>query len=608
MESGSWNTGSDRGHRRMRLGWACLVVFLHLSLAAAHAVRFTTSLDRDTITLGESARLSLTFEGGSPQDVPVVPSVANLQIAYVGPSSQFSFINGQVASIVSHIFLVTPRQSGEYTIPAFTADAGGTKLTSQPLKLRVLKPSAPTPEAINAGAQPAFLKLQLPKKEVYLGEVLTCELQFHFHSSVQNYGNFSLPPISPPGFIAGKPVQSQNRRVQIGNAVYTVLPLVMTLTPIKTGELSAGPITAGVVVELASNRRRRDPFFEQFGFFMSGGEQKQLSLVTEAEPVRVLPLPAENVPPGFNGAVGDYRMTVSVSPTNVATGDPITVRVEISGRGALEALTLPEQTAWKDFKAYPPTTRIETTDALGVQGTKTFEQVVSPESSDIRELPPFSFSFFNPEAKEYRMLTQPAMPLAVRPGGVTPTPVIAAGNRGSGEVAPPAQDIVHIKTRSGAMATLGPPLVQQTWFLALQGVPVLAWVGAFVWRKRADALANNPRLRRQRQVAQLVSKGLDELRRLAAAKQSEEFFATLFRLLQEQIGERLDVPASSITEAVVVERLAHAGLGEAGCGALHELFQACNLARYAPVRTSEALAALVPKAEQVIAQLKELAA
>ena len=87
-------------------------------------------------------------------------------------------------------------------------------------------------------------------------------------------------------------------------------------------------------------------------------------------------------------------------------------------------------------------------------------------------------------------------------------------------------------------------------------MPVLAFLAAFVWRKRADSLANNPRLRRQRAVAALIASGLDDLKKYAAENQPDEFFATLFRLLQEQFGERLDCPASAITENVVEERLA----------------------------------------------------
>ena len=74
--------------------------------------------------------------------------------------------------------------------------------------------------------------------------------------------------------------------------------------------------------------------------------------------------------------------------------------------------------------------------------------------------------------------------------------------------------------------------------------------------------------------------------------------------MQEQIGERLDLPASAITEAIVDERLKPAGLADPTCAALHELFQTCNVARYAPVQTSQELAALVPRLEAVIQELR----
>ena len=150
--------------------------------------------------------------------------------------------------------------------------------------------------------------------------------------------------------------------------------------------------------------------------------------------------------------------------------------------------------------------------------------------------------------------------------------------------------------------------MQQPWFLALQAVPVLAWLSAVVWRRRTEMLANNPRLRRRRQVAQIIRQGLLELRQLASDNKSDDFFATLFRLLQEQLGERLDLPASAITEAVIEEHLRPRGVPEATLASLRELFQTCNLARYAPVKTSQELAAMIPKLEAILRELQGLEA
>jgi hypothetical protein len=137
-------------------------------------------------------------------------------------------------------------------------------------------------------------------------------------------------------------------------------------------------------------------------------------------------------------------------------------------------------------------------------------------------------------------------------------------------------------------------------------VPLLAWLSVLLWRKREQSLANNPQLRRRRQVAASVRDGLAELRRLAAANQAEEFFATTFRLLQEQLGERLDLPASAITEAVLEERLRPCGVAEETLAALAGMFQTCNQARYAPQQSSQELASLAPKIESVLRQLQHL--
>jgi hypothetical protein len=578
--------------------WLGLFAFVGPTFAAT----FTAALERDTMTLGESVGLALTFEGVQPKDPPALPGVANLQIAYNGQASQFQIVNGQSTSSVTHNFTVTPRRAGDYIIPAMTLNAGGQQLTTQPLRLKVLPAGAPPPEAVASGSQPAFLKLVLPKTNVYLGEIITGELQFYFRQGVQLADQPRITDLPAEGLSFGKIVPGSQRQVQIGNAVFNVIPASVALTAIKTGPLNVGPITASVVIQLPSANRQRD-VFDPFRMF-SRGEQRQLALATDTLTVQSLPLPTENAPANFSGAVGQFSMTVNVGPTNVATGDPITVRVQIAGRGALDALKLPEQVAWHDFKAYPPTAKVETSDPLGLQGTKIFEQIIAPQSTDITELPPFSFSFFDPDAKRYQTLTQPAVKLTVRPGGSTPAPVVAATTKPASDAPPPQQDIVPIKPRLGPVTKLTRPLVAQPWFLAVQGTPVLAFVAAFIWRQRTDSLANNPRLRRQRLVAQIVRDGTQELQQLGAENNSEKFFATLFRLLQEQLGERLDCPASAITEAVIDEKLRPRGVPESTLAQLHELFQSCNLARYAPTRSGEELSALIPRFENVMRDIQ----
>ena len=115
-----------------------------------------------------------------------------------------------------------------------------------------------------------------------------------------------------------------------------------------------------------------------------------------------------------------------------------------------------------------------------------------------------------------------------------------------------------------------------------------------------------PPLRRRREDIPLLVNFF--LKKYAAENQPDEFFATLFRLLQEQLGERLDCPASAITESVVDERLAALGAPEPVLNGLRELFQLCNQARYAPIRGSAELNSVVGQFEKVIGELQELRA
>jgi hypothetical protein len=594
--------------RRTRPGWHRSWTWLTLCLLllrSASAASFTATLDRDTISLGEAATLSLSFEGGSPDSVPMPPGNPNLQVTETGTSTQFTLSKGQSSSTVVHTFRLTPRQPGDYTIPSLMADIGGEKLTSKSIMLKVLKPGPPSPNAVNSGTELAFLKLVLPKKEVYVGETFTAQLQLHLLNRVQGIGQIQLTAFPADGFSVGKMIEGQRRQAQIGTGVYTVIPVEVALKALKSGPLSIGPVTFGLVVELPASGRQRDPF-DPFGMF-NRGEQRQISVATSTESVQSLTVPRENAPLDFNGAIGRFTMALTAGPTNVTAGDPITVKVQISGRGSLDAISLPEQPSWHEFKTYPPTTKIETTDQLGLQGTKTFEQIVTPQNAEIKALPPISFSFFDPEVKTYRTLTQPAIPLSVRPGGTSAGPTVLASTQARQEnTPPPSQDIVPNKQRLGSLAQIGPPLAQQTWFLVLQSVPIMAFISAVVIRRRAENLANNPRLRRQRHVAQVIEQGLGDLKRAAAENQSEQFFATLVLLLQEQLGEKLDVPATAITEAVIEERLRPRGVPETILNLLQELFQRTNLAKYAPIKSSQELAALVPKIEALLTDLRNL--
>lgn len=581
-----------------------LLIAAALLPGAVRAASFSVSLDHDSVTLGDPITLSLKFDDISPDGPPALPNISGLNFQYLGPSTSFQMMNGVTTSSTTYNYQVVPQHVGQFTIPGLSIRVNGQDLASSPVTLTVNKAEAPTPDELNSGNQVAFLRLRMPRTHVYLGETVMANLDLYLRDDVLQINGFNLTSTGTDGFSTGKLSESGGQhQARVGNHVYKVLSLTMPLTPLRDGSFSLGPFTATVNVILPPRNQGGDPFFRAF---FNQGEQSQVNLATDSLNVDCSPLPITGRPADFSGAIGNFSMNVTAGPSEVAVGDPITVRVQISGRGSLQSLSLPLPATWHDFKAYPPTTKFEPSDAAGFQGTKTFEQIITPLNSDVHELPAFSFSFFNPDDGQYHTLSHAAVPLIVHPatGGALPASVAAKPASGDNNNNPP-QDIIPVREELGTLSAQTEPWVGRPVFWVFQSVPVLAFCGVLVWRRRSDLLANNPRLRRQRQVAQLTATGLADLQRHAAANQPDEFFQVLFRLLQEQLGERLDTPAGGIT-AADLDRLTSLGAAPPLRENLRELFQLCDQARYAPTRGSSELGRLAAKFQQTVQDLQTL--
>src|SRR3954470_6804037 len=65
------------GNLRLLLSLA-LLVFCSVAVAKA-APRFTASLDRNAVVVGETVTLKLSFEGGSPKQISPLPQIDGLQ-------------------------------------------------------------------------------------------------------------------------------------------------------------------------------------------------------------------------------------------------------------------------------------------------------------------------------------------------------------------------------------------------------------------------------------------------------------------------------------------------------------------------------------------------
>jgi hypothetical protein len=572
------------------LPFVIILAALILAMPARAAVSVSAALERQTIMAGETASLQITVEGGTPQSAENFPPLPGLSIRYQGNQQQFTSINGR--SSFRHVltYAITASQPGQYQLPAIRITVDGAAYATQPLALTVTKREIPSEN------RPAFVRLLAPRSELYVGELMPIEAQLY----VTDADNLQAPQIKSESFIVHKQAQHTRSRTQMGQTIYNVISFKMSVSAVKAGKLTLGPAEMTFVLNVRLERNPNDVF----GIF-GRVQRRQVTVASPAVEINVLPLPA-NAPPEFTGAIGSFDWKVEANPKEVTAGDPITLRAVVSGTGNLDNLKFPEVN-WADFKLYPASSTMESADPLGLEGSKTFEQVVIPQNASVREIPALAIAYFDPAQKAYVKLAQPAIGIAVKPSSAAAAvPTVARTENQPDEEPAERTDIVHIKMRAGPLATVAPPLIRQPWFLAFQALPLLAYAGLTIWRKRRDHLANNPRLRRKLRTQKTVASGLADLRQLAAANNAADFHALVFRLLQEQLGERLDLPASAITEAVIDERLPQRGAPPTLLNQLHALFRLCNQARYAPVQTNAELLAIARDLENALNELQHL--
>lgn len=569
-------------------------------LLGAHAAGFRAELDPATIRAGESANLLLVFEDMQPDAAPALPEVSGLSFVAFGRESRFNLVNGRQSMTTIFRYLVMAAGPGTYTIPAFAVNAGGRRYESAPLRLTVLAAGAPGGGSGAEGGAPAraWVEIAVPRTNVFVGEVLPVDLLVY----AINPRQFELNPLPAEGFTVGKQEPIEPTRVMLNGVFYTRTGRRTTVVPTRAGLLTLGPLSGRVEVLVPLARRRGGLFDEFFNdpFFNRATEPAVAAVTAEPVTLQVLPLPMTNAPASFTGAVGEFRLEATAAPTNVAVGEPIRLRVQISGRGALAGLTLPPLDGWTDFRVYPAQSRVEYTDTLGIEGAKVLEYDLIPQNAEVRALPALAFSFFDPVNQTYVTLTNPPIPLLVRPVGGR-TPALAATG-----APPPTREIVHLKARLDPVGVASAPWVAQRGFWAALLAPAVLWLAVWGWRVRREQLEANPRLRRRRAVSRQVRDGLAELDRQAAEADAGRFFALAFRLLQEQLGERLDRPAASITEAVVDEQMRPRGVPEPLLTELHHLFQECNQARYAPAGTVQDRRAFAARLRRALEQLSRL--
>ncbi len=602
-----------------RLFWivALALVAAFALTRSACAATVTATLDPQEISVGDSAQLTVTVSGGQGQ--LNVPPVDGLDINGVSQSTQTEWINGAFSSTSSIIYQVTPQRDGTFTIPAI--QIGGA--ASQPLTLHVLKnasvnpapaqtlpaPSLPTAPA-NSGGGPVVMpqanaaptsvapgdrfgsiQITLPKKEVYLGELVPVDIEVFIPDDVQ--GTISeLPTFTSDGFtlnsLGTKPEQTQ----QVANGrAYSVFIWHSALTGVKAGEYPCTfkmPLTVIVPQQMPQDADPGDMFNNFFRNAMAAmGTRKEVSIGSPTITLKVLPLPQDNRPADFTGAVGEFEIESSATPLSVNAGDPITLRLKISGSGNFDRVAtnlLPSDAHWK---TYSTKSTFEPSDSVGFSGAKTFEQPIIPNDSSVTAVPPVTFSYFNPETRQY--VTRTAAPIAVAVGGSAAAPVappVAASTPPKSTPPPPSPtpapstDLRANQIEAGSFVSTLQPVYLNPWFVAGQGVPLLGLLGGLAFVRFHKQVTHPARLRATA-IQLAIRQHIDAMDAAMRNQQTDVFFIHARSALQQRLGHEWKMSPDAITLADVEARL------DSGIETVRPVFEMADQAKYSDLHFEE---------------------
>ena len=108
-----------------------------------------------------------------------------------------------------------------------------------------------------------------------------------------------MPQFQAAGFSTGQFGEPQRTSTVLNGVQYNVAIFRTAVTPARIGDLTLGPAECQLTVLIPqANQRSRDIFDQFFGRVPM--QARPTVLQTEAHPIRVLPLPTENVPETFN--------------------------------------------------------------------------------------------------------------------------------------------------------------------------------------------------------------------------------------------------------------------------------------------------------------------
>lgn len=593
-----------------------LTAFIFIATATVAQVKFTATVSAAQIGKDEMLQLRLAVENAQTVEEINPPAFANFTVLS-GPSQETGMtnINGAVTRYVALSYILKPKRTGTLTIAAATAKADGKKLNSNTVTIKVTNAATGNNSANNPlqGLNPfddmpvqqapitdyilkkgenaadkinrnMFIKLQTDKTGCYVGEPLiaTYKLYTRLKSEsnvVKNpsFSGFSVIDMQQPDNIS-------SARETVNGTEYNVYVIrKVQLYPLQAGSFELEPLQMENTVQFikeAYAAKAGDMMndvlreFAEAAIPAEGIETQKAILQSKPAVITIKPLPAENVPPAFNGAVGKFTVKGAVEQNTFSTDDAGRLAIMLEGEGNMQLITAPDVKWPEGIEAFEPVSNeeiIKTT--VPVSGRKLLTWNFTAAASGEYTIPPVVFSYFNPATGKYKTDSTGPIKFTV--------------TKGTGKKA--AAVVIRAEKKSWLNRFFSNRIRVVSLVAALIILGLLFWLKRDKRKeaKKMEQAANADVPEPAAVVPVLPAKNYLENAAALLEADSVVFYTELNAALKEYLSDTLKMPAATLTKKIVADELHRKNVNNSTIVQLQNVMNDIDLQLYAPFAERE---------------------
>lgn len=379
-----------------------------------------------------------------------------------------------------------------------------------------------------------------------------------------------------------------------GRAYRSVTWSQYVMYPQMTGKLEVPSITfKGIVVQ---QNRAVDPF-EAFFNGGSGYVEVKRDIKAPGLTIQVDPLPKK--PDNFSGGVGRFNISSQLSKTDVQAGDPVTMRVVVSGVGNLKLIKAPDINLPKNFDKYDPKITDKTKlTTKGVEGNMVYDILFVPRQQGHYTIPAIEFVYFDVQTNAYKTLRTKSFSINVAKGtGKNATAVYDD---------PKDNDIHDIKDGEACRSVSGARFVGSGTYWVCLLLPLAAFIVLLIlFHKRAVERADIINLRRKRADG-IARARLKKASQLMHAGRGDAFYDEVLRALWDYAGSKLVMPVEQLSRDNIAETFARHDVRQETIEKFLLALDACEYERYAPGDASGNMGKTYTAAAVAISEIEDV--